>query len=292
MDEDKDLDVLLAALRATGLEADAPIWSEPGTDWSAYHMLVVKSPWDYALRSAEFLDWLNHAATQAPIRNHPEIIRWNIDKLYLRELAARGIPVPDFHLATTAAEVAQAVAALAPAEHVVVKPTVSAGSKDSGLFHRDDPALGHLVERIAAKGKTAMVQRALPSVAAHGERDLLLFNGRFSHAVRKGPILEVGGGLLGGHYREVISPVTPAADEVALAELTMATAREIAVERGLPARDAVPLHARIDIARDVDGAPTVLEAELFEPNYNTPASDGGAQRFAHAVHQQLEWVRN
>lgn len=286
VDRDTEIHALVAVLNDAGLQADAPIWSAPA-DWERYDMLVIKSPWDYSLRSAEFLAWLRAVSAHVPVRNHPGIIEWNIDKTYLHELVARGVAVPEFHLATTPAAATAAARELG-SEHVVVKPTVSAGSKNTGLFHRDDPALAHLVARIKALGKVAMVQRALPSVADDGEHALIMFNGRFSHAARKGPILEAGGGLRGGRYTEAITPAAPQPDEIELAERCMEAARRLAIGRGIPAEHATPLAARIDIARDDDGRPTILEAELFEPNYFTPTAPGAAGRFAAAVREQLD----
>lgn len=283
---DPEIGALVTALNAMGLITDAPIWSEP-RDWAVYDLLVVKSPWDYSLRSKEFLAWFRSVEEVAQIRNHPGVIRWNFDKRYLSDLRGCGIPVPQYGLATTRAEAMTALVSLGSSE-VVVKPTVSAGSRDTALFRREDPAILEFVDRITALGKVAMIQRALPSVSRDGEHALVLFNGRYSHAVRKGPILELGGGLLGGRYTEILTPVEADKDEVVLAERCMETVRRLATAWGVPEPAATPLYTRIDIARDDDGSPTVLEAELFEPNYFTMWSDGAADRFGRAVHEQLK----
>ena len=78
---------------------------------------------------------------------------------------------------------------------MVVKPTVSAGSKNTGLFRRGDPAARALADEILGLGKTVMVQPAIASVAAVGETAMLYFDGQFSHSVTKGPLLAEGGGL-------------------------------------------------------------------------------------------------
>jgi hypothetical protein len=51
---------------------------------------VVRSCWDYVPRRAEFLAWAQRVPRLA---NPAEVLAWNTDKRYLRELAAAGVPV-------------------------------------------------------------------------------------------------------------------------------------------------------------------------------------------------------
>jgi hypothetical protein len=44
-----------------------------------------------------------------------------------------------------------------------------------------------------------------------------------------------------------------------------------------------PLYARVDLIRDQQGAPVVLELELVEPSLFLPFSAGSADKFAAAV---------
>jgi O-ureido-D-serine cyclo-ligase len=44
-----------------------------------------------------------------------------------------------------------------------------------------------------------------------------------------------------------------------------------------------PLYARVDLIRDEDGEPVVLELELIEPSLFFPFAAGSAGRFAAAV---------
>jgi hypothetical protein len=53
-----------------------------------------------------------------------------------------------------------------------------------------DAARRH-VARLHAAGQTALVQPYLPAVDAGGETALVFFGSRFSHAVAKGPVLEL-----------------------------------------------------------------------------------------------------
>jgi len=282
---DPEISELVAALRDAGVEADAPPWSIPRA-WDAYDLLVIKSPWDYSMRPDEFSAWLDATERRVPILNSPWTIRWNIDKRYLRDLADAGAPTQAFFTPSTIAEGREHLADLGSRD-VVVKPTVSAGSRNTGLFRADDAEALALVASILEQGKTPMVMDALPDVAVHGERSLVVFDGKYSHAARKAPILALGGGYLGGHYTETITPDQPLADEVEVAEFCIEYVRRLGLAEGLDARTATPLYARIDIARDRNG-PSVLELELFEPNYFTVVVPSAWQRFVAAVQSALE----
>lgn len=277
---DAELEDVADELRAAGLTVETPIWSNP-RDWSADDLVILKSPWDYSLRPAEFRDWLEVTSRTTTVLNHPALIAWNSDKHYLRDLAAAGIPTTDFTTPTGIEEAAAHLAAL-PGEHVIIKPTVSAGSLNTGLFARGDRAALDLIARILDLGKTPMVMPAIPSVAERGELAMLFFGGRFSHAVRKGPILAEGGGYLGGEYTEVLTPDEPARDEVEVADACLRAVAARAERLELPAAAATPLYARVDMARGDDG-PVVLELEMFEPAYFTWVRPEGRENFVRAV---------
>lgn len=287
VDADGELWPIAAALHERGVEPVVADWRSPDADWAASDLVVVKSPWDYAGRREEFLDWLARVEAVAPVVNHPEVIRWSLDKAYLRELAARGVAVCPTHYASTPEDLrARLVAA---SGRVVVKPTVSAGSADTGLFEAGHPGAEALGRRILDLGKVVMIQPAIPSVADVGERALVFVGGRFEHAVRKGPLLALGGGLLGGEeYAETITGDVAPDDELALAEAALAAATTILAERGVPGARAGLVQARVDIARDPDDRPVLLELELFEPSCFLHLVPGGEHRYAEAVTARLD----
>ncbi len=279
--DDTDLVPLRAALESVGFEVAVPSWRDPSVDWSGFELAIMRSPWDYSQRLPEFLGWLDRASALTRILNSPEIIRWNLDKRYMAELADRGVRVVESHFCTSLAEV-DAALALVVSERVVVKPSVSAGSRDTGLFERRDPHARELAEHIIAIGKTVMVQPAIDSVARVGERALVYFDGAFSHALTKGPLLDVGGELLGGVYSEQIGAADATAAEILLADTAMRAMGALFLDRGIGAEEATPLYARLDIVATDDG-PALLEAELFEPSYFVDTAPGSERTFAAAV---------
>jgi hypothetical protein len=284
IDADRELDLIVGALAERGVDGRVIDWRDPSADYSGLDLVLIKSPWDYAPRAAEFLAWLAKAEALAPVLNHPELVRWNLDKTYLAALAARGVAVCPTEFCGRIEDVQAALAAAAG--QVVLKPSVSAASADTGLFDPDDRAAMRLAEQIFAQGKVVMVQPAIPSVATVGERSLIHFDAEFVHAIVKGPLLALGGGLLGGEYQETITVADAPDDERELARSALASVDSIFAGRGLP--DACPpLYARVDIAREASGRPVLMELELFEPSYFLDLVPGVEHRFADAVLARL-----
>ena len=221
---------------------EAAVWDDPSVDWSAFDLVVIRSTWDYTVKVDAFLDWAERVPN---LCNDADVVRWNHDKTYLRALHAHGVPCvptrwdPDD----------------VPHGRWVVKPTISAGARDTISGDRDD-AIAH-VERLRAAGRTAMVQPHLSAVDEVGETALVYIGGEHSHAVRKGAVL----GRLrrddGTYEADQVSPLTPTTAELELAEHVLDT---------IPFDRRSLLYARVDVIPDDDGDPVLLELELIEPD--------------------------
>ena len=193
-DLDEDGPSLLGALADRGLPAEPAVWTDPDVDWSAYDLVVVRCTWDYQDRHAEFLRWAGQVADVTRLANSPEVLAWNTDKTYLRALQGTGLPV----VPTDWFEPGDVFVVPEIGEYVV-KPAVSAGSRDTNRYHagdHDELAVAHVGGLLAA-GRTVMVQPYLGQVDTYGETALFFFGGVFSHAIRKGPLLTLGDGAGG-----------------------------------------------------------------------------------------------
>ncbi|MEV6630529.1 hypothetical protein AB0M54_07235 [Actinoplanes sp. NPDC051470] len=265
------------ALRARGVTVESPRWDDPAADWPSYDLAVLRSTWDYPARRDRFVTW---AHTVPALANPAAVVEWNTDKHYLRELAAAGLPVTP----TTFVEPGEAWTPPDAGEWVV-KPTISAGSKDTGRYALPGEAgvaVAH-VARLHEAGRTAMVQPYLTAVDGVGETALLYTPGpdgrlAFSHAIRKGPLLT--GPDLGdkdAEYNEEISPRTPTEAELAVGERAIAA---------LPSPDRL-LYARVDLIPGPDDAPLLVEVELTEPSLFWTYAPGSAERMADAIVARL-----
>lgn len=266
---DDDDRPLVPALAARGIEAVAAVWDDPAVDWAAFDLVVLRSPWDYTDAVDDFVAW---AGSVPRLANPAATVAWNVDKHYLAELAAAGVPT----IPTTYVRPGEPVPAL-PDGEVVVKPTVSAGSRDT--LRLDDP--GDITQHLAhihSLGKVAMVQPYLAAVDDRGETAVVFVGGAHSHAARKGPLLPLGHSLVGAglYARETMAP-------------RVATGAELEVAHA--ALEVVPgdlLYARVDLLNDDAGAPVVLEIEVTEPSlFLAVGGPGTVDRLADAVAARL-----
>src|ERR1044072_7642133 len=196
-DLDEDMPLLLRALAARGIAADAVVGDDAAVEWAAFDTVVVRSTWDYFVRREEFLAWAEGVAAATGIHNPVPVLRWNSDKRYLLDLERWGVPI----VPTTFVEPGAAAELPDDPVDLIVKPVVSAGSNDTARYAAGEreAALAH-VERLQAEGRVAMVQPYQHGVDERGETALLYFDGRFSHAIRKGPIFAAGPKMVGGLF--------------------------------------------------------------------------------------------
>ncbi|HEX5960285.1 MAG TPA: hypothetical protein VFY97_03435 [Rhodanobacteraceae bacterium] len=276
---DYDMPPLLAALRGAGANASEVDWDDAALDWSRFDLALLRSTWDYFERLPEFLAWAARVSRHTRLLNPPDVLRWNTDKHYLADLARAGVPVVPGRFVEPGEDATPALAALLAAHpsvsDVVVKPAVGAGSRDAQRHARTDPgsAVAHL-QRLLDAGRSVLLQPYLDRVDEQGETALLFFEGAFSHAIRKGPLLKRNQGPTTGLYAtETISPRVPSPDELDIGRRALAA---------IPF-DQPSLYARVDLIHDDNGAPRLLELELVEPSVFVEYADDAAARFADAI---------
>lgn len=275
-DPDHDTPILLDALGERGIDARPVVWHRD-RGIAAFDLLVIRSPWDYPERLDEFQAFLGAAQRQTRVQNSPAVIRWNLDKRYLRDLGDAGVTVAPTTYCADADQARIAIAGVA-APRLVVKPTVSGGARDTGLFESGDPRALALAERILSAGGVAMVQPEIAELSSGAEKALYSVNGVFTHAIAKGPLLEPGGGLLGGVYQEHPETAATTAAERAFADAALRAVADITGE-------GVPLYARVDLVDSGSHGLLALEVELIEPALNLhvapdavePTADGLAR---------------
>ncbi len=280
---DPDDRPLPEALRAEGLDAAWEVWDDPSVAWDAFDLVLVRSPWDYTDRRDAFVAW---AQGVPRIANPADVLAWNTDKRYLGELALAGLPV----VPTRFIAPGEPVEPVVIEGEVVVKPTVSAGARDTGRF-ADPVAAAEHVAALQDAGAVAMVQPYVPTVDEEGETGLVYLGGAFSHAFRKAPI------LTGEGVASLVDPVggLPAAAAMYAGETI--TAREATTAQRAVAdwvllyvrqRFGPLTYARIDLVEGSDGEPLLMEAELTEPSLYFEYGEGAVGRLARAVAVSLD----
>ena len=276
---DEDLPPLQAAMRSAGVRAQVIDWDDASVDWAGFDFALIRSTWDYIDRLPQFLAWVEAASRQTTVLNPPPLIRWNTDKHYLGELARAQVPVVPTAFLEPGDNPDQGIRDFLAHDNCaefVVKPCVSAGSRDTERHARVQVgAAVAQAQALLAAGRSVLLQPYLDSVDRDGETALMYFAGRFSHAIRKGPLLppgKPGSPAIGLFAPEKITSRVPGADELRVADQVLAA---------IPFK--APLYARVDLIRDGAGAPVLLELELTEPSLFFAHSTDAAESFTAAV---------
>ena len=265
---------LARALEDLGIEPFPAIWDDPAIDWTSFDALVIRTPWDYFERAAEFRAWLDaRIASGVLMCNGGDIIDWNFDKGYLRDLQASGVPVVPTVVVQKGEEAD--VAALARArgwDEIVVKPTISGGAYRTHRFHVEDAAhyQDGIDETLADRG--VLVQPFLPEILDGGELSILFFDGVYSHTVRKRP--------KPGDYR-VQFQFGGTTERIEIEAALVEQARACVL-----AAPSLPVYARVD-GLVKDGQFLLMELEVFEPLMFLAHDSAAPGRFARAVHGRL-----
>ncbi len=94
---DEDHEPLRRALAEVGVVGELVAWDDPAATPAAvaacHGLVVIRSPWDYPRHADRYLAALDALAAAVPVCNEPALVRWNIDKRYLADLAGAGIAV-------------------------------------------------------------------------------------------------------------------------------------------------------------------------------------------------------
>lgn len=238
-------------------------------DWSRYDAAWISSTWDYHERPQEFREWLHRAGEATRLENPADLVEWNLDKRYLRELERAGVRmVPTVWAGPGSAPEAAAEAADAGWERVVVKPAIDLGAMNLKVV---GPA--GVEEAVAGIAGASLVQPYLPSLEREGELSLVYFRGELAHAVHKQPA--AGDFRVQEQYGGRYEAAAPGEDSIAVGAETLAA---LTAARPL---ERNPLYARVDLVRDEHGEPCVIEVELIEPNlFLDVVGDRAADRFA------------
>jgi glutathione synthase/RimK-type ligase-like ATP-grasp enzyme len=273
-------DSIRAHLRAAGYEVTTRVWDrEPLPELRPGELLLVRSPWDYFTKLSAFESWLADLPAKR-VLNPRDVLLWNIDKRYLAELEALGVPaVPTVWMeARDESEARERILSAFPGREIVIKPAKSAAAHHTyRLGPGETPPLGEYVRRLA------LIQPFLPEIERDGERSIVFLGGEASHAIRKVP--KEGDFRVQQSHGGRFAPFEPSAPESDFAAALVGAASR-RFESALSGR-ALP-YARVDYVLTADG-PRLMELEVLEPDlYFHFAPDSAKERFARVLD---EWIR-
>lgn len=183
-DEDADL---LQFLTEKGLNIVPVIWNDKDVDWSSFNVAIIKSPWDYHNHLIEFLNWLYELEKlNVKVLNPVEVIQWNSNKKYLKDIAKNGLPVIAAEYLDKGSAFSSKFFDIFGTDQLVVKPCISAGAQNTIIVNKSN--LKERTEEIGQLLKTEdyIVQPFIKEIK-NGEWSFIFFNSKYSHCALKKP---------------------------------------------------------------------------------------------------------
>jgi glutathione synthase/RimK-type ligase-like ATP-grasp enzyme len=256
------------ALQALGATVSAVPWTAiDAIRLQTADAVVLRSTWGYHNHVAAFRDWID-LIDESGVRtfNPPDMLRWNIDKAYLHDLAARGINVP-MTVAIEAEDQGTLTACferLGRAERAVLKPRF--GGSGTGVALTTPTSVRQDLEgmRRELDGRPFLLQAFIPEITA-GELSFVFIGGTFAHAIRKQPV--PGEFRSNSRFGTTFSRTEPSVAQIDVASAILA---KVAPEA---------LYARIDCVARGDGL-VCMEVELVEPSLFMTHAPETAKLFA------------
>lgn len=244
--------LLMAALEKRGLKVRRVDWARKDFDWSSARFAMFRTTWDYFHRFAEFSAWLERVSEQTTLINPPELVRWNMDKHYLRDLDQRGVRITPTRFVEAGEDITLAeLHAETGWEKTVLKPAVSGAGRHTYRLDGSNLAAHEPIFRELLAKEAMMLQPFQDKIITEGEKALMVMGGQFTHAVLK--TAKPGEFRVQDDFGGTVHPYTPTPEEIRFAESVFAVC------------DPQPLYGRVDLITDNEGQLAVVELELIEP---------------------------
>ena len=243
-EHDRTMDALRPEFESHGMLLEDICWDQSGVKWHDYAAVIIGTTWDYWDRSDLFLKTLERIESQTLLLNSEAMVRWNLDKRYLKELEQKGARlIPTQWIADpTRAAVAAAFESLR-CDDLVIKRQVGAGADGQYRLQRGGA--------IPDLDQAMMAQPFFPSIQTEGEMSLIFIDGEFSHALIKRAI--EGEYRIQSSYGGTEQAISPSKEDLKSAMSVLASL------------DETPLYARVDMLRADDGELYLMELEVIEP---------------------------
>lgn len=268
--------LLVAPLRDRGWNVQEVSWRNKQIDWNRFDAVVIRSPWDYQQDPEAFMDTLREIdRSSALLENSLELVEWNLDKSYLRDLQKRGIEIVPTHWKNHFDEKElNSFFSNLNAGEIIIKPAVSANADDTFRIHKNEQRkYSQTLSEIFAK-RPFLVQPFMKSVIEEGEFSVFFFGDAYSHTILKTPkindfrVQEEHGGQL----RNIQNPE----------KNLLKSARHL-----LSKLNELPLYSRMDYVRTEQNSFALMELELIEPSLYFNMDPQSPQRFAQVFD---EWM--
>ena len=267
-------ELLKSAFESQGLKVDITYWDNPSYEWQQTKSVLFRTVWDYFERFDEFWDWLEQVKTKTRLINSYELIKWNIDKHYLRDLKNNNIQIVPTYFADRGDSISlQEIANLNDWKHIVIKPAISASAFNTYKIINDEIEQKEKLFHELLQTHDMLVQPFFSTISEFGEASLMVFDGKFTHAILKKA--KPGDFRVQDDFGGTVHDYKPTEEEIKFAEKVFQSCI------------SMPIYGRVDIVWDSNKHIYLSELEIIEPELwirNRPES---ANKIAEAVKKVL-----
>ncbi|NBR07453.1 MAG: hypothetical protein EBT92_17055 [Planctomycetes bacterium] len=266
----EDDGLLQKALEHEGLSSARLDWSRKDVDWSQYKCAVFRTTWDYFDRFEEFSQWLNAISHQTKLCNPYSTIKWNMDKHYLKDLESKGIPVTPSQFIEKGSKINIGdEISKSGWKELVIKPCVSGAARHTYRVNKLNAKKVEAVVNELLAQESFVYQPFLESILTQGEDTLMVFDGKYSHAIRK--LAKPGDFRVQDDHGGTVHEYQPDTEQIEFAEKAMAVCSPL------------PSYGRVDMVRDNQGKLALMELEMIEPELWLRKHPPSANLFARSI---------
>ena len=247
--EDK---LLQTQLENKGLKVCKKDWADPNFDWTSTKYAIFRTTWDYFNRFDEFFSWIEKTKHKTTFINSTEIIHWNIDKHYLRDLAENGINItPTLFIEKEDTITLAQLFKKTKWTEAVIKPAISGAARNTYRITLDNCTHYEDIFQQLIKEECMLFQEFMNNITVKGEISLIMIGEKYTHAVRK--IAKKDDFRVQDNHGGSVEQYSATKQEILFAK------------NCLKASPFKPMYSRVDIVYDNKNKPSLIELELIEP---------------------------
>ena len=267
-------ELLKSAFEAQGLKVDITYWDNPTYEWQETKSVLFRTIWDYFERFNEFWEWLEQVKTKTRLINSYELIKWNIDKHYLKDLSSWGIKTVPTYFADKGCNMKlHEIAKRNQWKDLVIKPAISASAFKTYKILANEIQVNEKLFNSLVQERNMLVQPYFETITQLGEASLMVFDGKFTHAILKKA--QPGDFRVQDDFGGTVHNYIPTKAEINFAEKVFETCK------------TKPVYGRVDIVWDNDKNFYLSELEIIEPELWIRNYPKCAERIAEAVDKIL-----
>ena len=267
-------ELLKSAFEAQGLKVDITYWDNPTYEWQETKSVFFRTIWDYFERFDEFWEWLEQVKTKTRLINSYELIKWNIDKHYLKDLSSWGIETVPTYFADKGCNMKlHEIAKRNQWKDLVIKPAISASAFKTYKILANEIQANEKLFNSLVQERNMLVQPYFETITQLGEASLMVFDGKFTHAILKKA--QPGDFRVQDDFGGTVHNYIPTKAEINFAEKVFETC------------NTKPVYGRVDIVWDNDKNFYLSELEIIEPELWIRNYPKCAERIAEAVDKIL-----